>query len=365
LDHLEREARRSPRQLGDQPNPYESWFEVDLALELLRQKYSVHPQVEVTGKRIDLVVEGVDARLAVECDGDAWHGPEHYEHDMARQRQLERAGWTFVRIHESEFYVDRVGAVQQIRQACEELGIRPMDDLEGTERQQSHPEVSAEMTAVPDDRALTNELDAADAESTETKEDSASLEYGPFTGYSESSGFPNPREVSPTNVRGALHQIIERDAPLTRASVFRLYVEGCPDLHRAGKAVRQALNRALGAMLRSGEIVHEDELGDGYSEEQIVRIADTPKVRERLAGRRDLLEIRPSEIHLVLDRRHSTGVGADEDDDESLLRGILEYYGFGRLTAVRRKHLIRVLEMRRLRRKESGAITETHERKAI
>lgn len=363
LDHLEREARRHPRRRGDQPAPYESWFEVDVALELLRRKYAVRPQFAVAGRRIDLVVEGLDARLAVECYGDAWHGAEHYESDMARLRQLERAGWTFVTIRESEFYTDRVAAAQELRTACDALGIRPMDDLGGTDRQQSPAEVGAEVAAVPGDGELTSELDAVDTESTE--EDSATAEYGPFTGYSESSGFPDPREASPANVRAVLRQIIERDGPLTRASVFRLYVEGCPDLQRVGKAVRQALNRALGAMLRSGEIVQEDELGDGSPEGQVVRLAGTPKVRERLAGIRDLLEIPPSELHLVLDRLRPAGVGAEEDDDESLLRGILEHYGFGRLTGVRRKQLIRVLEMRRLRRKESDAATETHEGKAV
>jgi very-short-patch-repair endonuclease len=126
LDRLEREARRSYRRPGEQPAPYESWFEVDVALELLRRKYRVRPQVEVAGYRIDLVVEGLQSRLALECDGDAWHGPERYEADLARQRQLERAGWIFVRIRESEFYADRNAAVQRIVEACNQLGIQPV-----------------------------------------------------------------------------------------------------------------------------------------------------------------------------------------------------------------------------------------------
>ena len=59
--------------------------------------------------RIDLVVEGMQGRLAVECDGDEWHGPDRYEQDMARQRDLERAGWQFVRIRGGDFYRDRQG----------------------------------------------------------------------------------------------------------------------------------------------------------------------------------------------------------------------------------------------------------------
>lgn len=128
LARLERDARRSSRRPGEQPDPYESWFEVDVALELLRRKYRLRPQVEVAGYRLDLVVEGLDNRLAIECDGDAWHGAERFDKDMARQRQLERAGWTFVRIRESEFYADRDGAVRRIIEACEALGIQPLGE---------------------------------------------------------------------------------------------------------------------------------------------------------------------------------------------------------------------------------------------
>jgi hypothetical protein len=60
LKHLERAVRGSRRK-GNQPEPYDSWFEVDVALELLRQKYVIRPQVEIAGKYIDLVVEGIDA----------------------------------------------------------------------------------------------------------------------------------------------------------------------------------------------------------------------------------------------------------------------------------------------------------------
>lgn len=127
LDRLEREAKHSPRRPGEQPHPYESWFEVDVALELLRRKYRVSPQYELAGYRIDLMIEGLMNRLAVECDGDVWHGPDQYERDMARQRQLERAGLNFVRIRESEFYADRNRCIQEVIEACEKLNIRPTD----------------------------------------------------------------------------------------------------------------------------------------------------------------------------------------------------------------------------------------------
>ena len=45
-----------------------------------------------------MVVEGADdTRLAIECDGDEFHGSNRWPADMQRQRILERAGWVFWR----------------------------------------------------------------------------------------------------------------------------------------------------------------------------------------------------------------------------------------------------------------------------
>jgi hypothetical protein len=85
----------------------------------------VIPQYEVAGKRIDLVVEDRERRLAVECDGDAWHGPDRYEADMARQRMLERCGWKFIRVRGSIFYANRSKAIRDLIDAINAHGIEP------------------------------------------------------------------------------------------------------------------------------------------------------------------------------------------------------------------------------------------------
>ena len=74
--------------------------------------------------RIDLVVEGMQGRLAVECDGDRWHGPDQFEYDVARQRDLERVGWQFVRIRGSDFYRDPIEALVPLWDKLDYLGIR-------------------------------------------------------------------------------------------------------------------------------------------------------------------------------------------------------------------------------------------------
>lgn len=180
-----------------------------------------------------------------------------------------------------------------------------------------------------------------DLEGSAAEADVSSSIVGPFTGYSKASGFPDPREASLANVREALRRIIERDGPLTNSSVYRLYVEGCPRLQRVGKSVRQTLNRALRAMLRAGEIVQEDELGDRSPEGQVLRIAGAPAVNVRPAGKRDLLEIPPLELIAVLKRSFvATNL---PDQDEELFRHLLEHYKFKRLTVQRRKYLSKVV----------------------
>jgi very-short-patch-repair endonuclease len=356
LDRLEREAKRSYRQPSEQPDPYESWFEVDVAVELLRRKYRLRPQVEVAGYRLDLVVEGLVSRLAVECDGEAWHGPERFDQDMARQRQLERAGWAFVRIRESEFYADRDSAARRIVEACEELSIRPL----GEEKRETYQESTATIS-VSEAWSLEDEEDEEQAERREAQEDvrnkiKEDLRPSPLAEYSEESGFPDPRDASPANVRAALRRIIEREGPLTKRFLIKLYVAGSPALRRAGKAVRNLLNRALYSMHKVGEIVVEDELGDRSLESQVLRLAGVPRVRERLAGRRDLLEIPPSELFLALDRL--SGPSTDNvQNDEALARALLERYGFSRLTEVRRRHLAKILEGYRRRASLASGIT--------
>ena len=101
----------------------ESQFERDVFTDIIDRGYRVIPQVEVAGKYIDLVVEGMRARLAVECDGDQWHGPGKWEDDMMRQRTLERCGWTFWRVRGSEYYRNPEDALNTLWDRLDDMQI--------------------------------------------------------------------------------------------------------------------------------------------------------------------------------------------------------------------------------------------------
>ena len=102
----------------------ESQFERDVVQKIIARGYrKVSVQHSVGRYRIDIVVEGPHARLAVECDGDRWHGPDVWHKDRARQQVLERANWTFERIRGSAFYRDAENALIPLWQRLTELGI--------------------------------------------------------------------------------------------------------------------------------------------------------------------------------------------------------------------------------------------------
>lgn len=86
------------------PDPFDSWFEVDIYQAITDRGYVVQPQYAVGPYRIDLVVHLANgSRIAVECDGDRYHGAAQLEQDIERQLILERAGWEFCRIRWSHY----------------------------------------------------------------------------------------------------------------------------------------------------------------------------------------------------------------------------------------------------------------------
>ncbi|KAA6182736.1 DUF3320 domain-containing protein [Thiohalocapsa marina] len=112
----------------------ESGFERAVCERLLEANYRVRAQVRVGPYRIDLVVEGADdRRLAIELDGDHWHGPEQWAYDMARQSTLERAGWTFWRVFGSQWITDAEYWWQHLLQRLQVMGIEPIGAEAGDE----------------------------------------------------------------------------------------------------------------------------------------------------------------------------------------------------------------------------------------
>jgi len=105
----------------------ESGFEKDVYTTLVKRNYRVIPQVKTGAYRIDMVVEGPgDTRLAIECDGDEYHGPGRWQQDMSRQRVLERAGWTFWRCFASTWSLRKDEVLNELLDRLMAMGIEPL-----------------------------------------------------------------------------------------------------------------------------------------------------------------------------------------------------------------------------------------------
>ncbi len=104
----------------------DSPFEREVGGRLLQLGYRLRPQVEVGGFRIDFVVEGAANRLAVELDGDKYHGPDRWAADLHRQRALERMGWVFWRCWGSHWLADPEACLDDLLSTLQQLGIEPL-----------------------------------------------------------------------------------------------------------------------------------------------------------------------------------------------------------------------------------------------
>jgi very-short-patch-repair endonuclease len=103
----------------------QSPFEEAVISRLINAGYSLRPQHWVGHYRIDMVITDGDKQIALECDGDRFHGTDQIPHDMARQAILERAGWRFIRVRGTRFFRDPDATMAWLFREFEKAGIGP------------------------------------------------------------------------------------------------------------------------------------------------------------------------------------------------------------------------------------------------
>ena len=368
-------ANRDRTQL---PEPFGSWFELDVFLKIGDRGYRVLPQVEIASYRIDLVVEGVQGRLAVECDGDAWHGAEQYELDMGRQRDLERCGWTFWRVRGCAFYRDPDGALADLWRTLDLHGIYPADGsmlapiangvkLEpplpqlvqnsiqlGTSQ---HPEQiqgpsqhddEGDATGLEEDIATTIEggqvslsgLATADGSTeAEPAEEIAEPDVAPVyrKPYRSWRARPllDPRTATSRDTLSGLIKIVEAEGPMLCHRAYRLYARAA-GIAKVGRNLRSILNRAIHTAVRQGLLEERNEYETRDQINQVVRLAGTPTVDLREPGDRTLFEIPPSEIGALMQLLATENPTLKGD---TFLRAVAQQYGIVRMSAKMRKLL--------------------------
>lgn len=362
--------------------PFDSLFEQRVHNRLVERGYTVIPQYPSMGYRIDLAVVGAKTMLAVECDGDFWHGPDQYLADLARERDLRRCGWQFFRIRESAFYVDPHSSMSRLWSTLDELGIRPAGYVEQVE-----PEPSFDADPVPaeaDDpaRLAVLELDAL----TIARSPRPSESVPAHDGVDEGNEIPMPQPVAPTiapptardsrtppqavtsieherptgrrfaddpapngfvlepyrtytgwapavgaasrkDIELTLLDIVEAEGPVLGTRAQTAYVSASGG-HRVGHVIADELDAALARLVRSGRLVTDDS-HNGRIRNRTFRLPAQESVIPRELGPRDLDEVPPRELAAVL-REAARRVGWR---DEPLLREALRMLGRSRLTA--------------------------------
>jgi very-short-patch-repair endonuclease len=363
----------------------ESPFEREMYDELTQRGYWVTPQVRVGQYRIDMVVEGHDdARLAVECDGDKYHGADKWTDDMQRERNLRRAGWgVFWRCFASAFIRRRKEMLGDLLKTLAERGIEPIG-AEGAPRS-----MHVEYRVVSSIKAPANQADVRLAEGPVSLQPQSSnvppvssnfgrkalpqatdslrlpanhddppgrepQSAGPpapryaglaFTDYTEYSGPPwnDPRGAGASVVSEGIIRIVEVEGPVVAKRLYDIYLRAC-GIRRMGHELKSTMNRALAHAIRQGRLVSENEANERGLLFSVVRVSGSPPIRLRNREPRSFEEIPPSELQVVaiyLAERHGFSSGTDEH-----LRAVLECFDLKRLTTQVGTTLLEILKRR-------------------
>ena len=349
----------------------ESPFEREMYDELTQRGYWVTTQVRVGQFRIDMVVEGHnDARLAVECDGDKYHGADKWADDMQRQRILERAGCVFWRCFASAFILRRKDMLDDLVKTLAERGIEPIG-AEGAPRSvhTEHRVVSSLIEPpVGPDTVMPVEVveisqspipEAPSARTTSARESAPPVDarlhpstsdgdlFGGkrlivtsgtsrnanlrFTDYVEYVGPPgkDPRGINEHAVSEGIVRIVAVEGPVIAKRAYDIYLTSC-GIKRMGHELMSTMNKALSHAIRQGHVLCEDEAGIGGILCSVVRIKGSTPIRLRTRGPRSFEEIPRSELQVVaryLLERHGFLSGSDDH-----LRAVLACFDLKRLT---------------------------------
>ncbi len=372
----------------------ESQLERDMFDAIVARKFHIRTQVVVGDPtnhryRIDLVVEGMKGRLAVECDGDQWHGPDRYEQDMARQRDLERAGWQFVRIRGGDFYRDNDEALKPLWKELDRLGIRPggIDKSAAAPPAPMPQGISGDTETNSDTQQ--NTLSDDDGDPVESKLSTTqpwSLKDGPapqpklwgrdteggqssdlpvesqseaaigksadhkrsetgeaVSDEAESVSFPDPRTGKPWEVEAGLKQVLSEHGPLPCHYAYRLYIRQA-GFRKVSKRVEEVLSRCMKSIATRGEIKLANEYGNSELRDKIASLVGAAPVRLRPRGARNIEDIPPSELAEAMRTLEATGEIAGQDEEE-VFRKTLDYFNLKRLTKKTREILMVALEI--------------------
>ena len=359
--------QRVDEAMGELADRCDSEFERDVLRHLLARGYKVKVQHRVGRFRIDLVVESGLRRLAVELDGDAFHGPEQWHADRSRQSILERLGWTFHRIRGSAFYRDPDTALAGLWERLEDVGIRPGPEdpqqpmapaaystiqtgtaaLEDTPNGRGSVEVEELVDDVPpddfdellaflrDDACSTDTLDELDDDvlvagvggddrdndeeglfNKRGKNPVSTLEMRPFQRW-RSRRFPEVNSSPHSAIAAGIVEIVSAEGPVVASRVYELYLRASGK-GRMRKEERSALNQAVAFAVRS-KAIDQIEDGEPGQANKTLHVPGSDQVVIRRRGDRPLVQIPMTEVVALACQL----IAAEPELDDAGLKSVL------------------------------------------
>ncbi len=363
--------------------PFESLFEQQVFNHIVRRGYRVLAHDSDVGHDIDLVIVGGSGRVAVQCDGDRWDGPEQYRRELSRQRDLERCDWPVHRIRQSDFVSDAEQCLQSLWDLLDERGLYPIGrtptffaaeapsatpadvtasglspaalggDVASATAAVGHVPVAQSIVDLDADHAVP---DAAPGELTQPEYGETELPRAPMSvihtatasGITPTSGaeldsrppvwqmepyepftaqLQSPTSASHRTIINDFVRVVEVEGPVSGARLRAAYVSAART--RGTEQVTRKLDAALRDVVAEGKLLVDDPLGIGYPELCTYRVPGQPESRCRQLGPRSLDEVPARELADVVAH---CAIEHGWQDRKALMRGVLDEFRLIRLT---------------------------------
>lgn len=362
---------------GERVAPFDSLFEQRVHNRIVSRGYKVipqyEPQIEGYGYRIDLVVVGPYGKFAVECDGEFWHGADEFAKDIIRQENLERAGWRFFRVRESSFYSDPSCLDElwpQLEKFVAEKSVPSNDNsLSGHQEEASAGEVAIrevgkssqlDFDTTEDQDFAVEQVDASDSElSFGTPQEifvdglrvrefpkPLAAEYSwmqPYRSWDpEASRRLSKIDFAGNEILDELLEIVRVEGPILGSYLMRRHYKASGGSSLSSSKESLYLKKIRSVMNR-GELIAEDQANGDTLASATFRLHDQNPRSVRVRGARDLYDMPPREIAMVIRGviKSHTGLG-NKGNRELLFRQVLLLLDFTKLTKKAEEHLTKI-----------------------
>lgn len=337
-------AIRGPRALVEQSIPTgretESPFEQAVVHALRDKGWVVHPQVGVSGYRIDIGVVAPRAPgrylLGIECDGRSYHsGATARDRDRLRQHVLEGLGWRLHRIWSTDWWLNAPEQLARLQARLEEMLSSDVEERAPVAQDGASEEVG-------DDAGVPEAL-ATPAYARMMVDDSAARsapvglpEYRVAT---VRGGLPNAfyLDTSSAELERQLLEVIQAEGPIADALLYERIARAW-GLKRTGKRIGERLMGLVPSQVRKtrddGRLVYWPRMIDPDS-------WDGFRVTGEASGsRRDIESVCPEELaNIAIYVLTHSGATTRED----LARQVCRLLGVLRTSAETERRVVKAL----------------------